>query len=211
MEKYIKLRRDDTLESAVYTLLAAKARGEDVYCLFEGAKLHSADVTIESAKEAVAKLEASRKESLEKLEEEARAQRERRTRDLVEANRALAGTQKITLETVVNGLEFIKENQLIPQELLVDGLLSLGCNFTFEDIKTQFPKVERTKLFKGMKKGYIATGATVIVNVRDSESARDYCDDRFLSVDDNTSIYHFIRVANRKLRFRRRLAAIIGA
>ena len=45
-----------------------------------------------------------------------------------------------------------------------------------------------------MKKGEVAFGASVIANVRDTEYGRAYCDDRFLSLDDETSIYHFIRI-----------------
>ena len=45
-----------------------------------------------------------------------------------------------------------------------------------------------------MKKGEITCGASVITNARDSEYGRAYCDDRFLSLDDETSIYHFVRI-----------------
>ena len=58
-------------------------------------------------------------------------------------------------------------------------------------MKKQFPKP--VPLFKGMKKGEISCGASVIVNVRDSESGRAYCSDKFLSLDDDTSVYHYIR------------------
>lgn len=68
----------------------------------------------------------------------------------------------------------------------------MGCNFTLEDIKKQFPNSRL--LFDEMKKKEISCGASVISNVRDFEYGRAYCDDRFLSIDDKTSIYHFIRV-----------------
>lgn len=49
MEREIRIMPDDNLESAVYTLLAAKARGEHVYCDFNGHKLHSDTVSMDSA------------------------------------------------------------------------------------------------------------------------------------------------------------------
>lgn len=45
----IKLASCDTLESAVYTLLAAKARGQHVWCEFNEHKLYSDKVTMDSA------------------------------------------------------------------------------------------------------------------------------------------------------------------
>ena len=78
------------------------------------------------------------------------------------------------------------------QEELIDGLLKLGCNFSLEDIKRQFP--EEIGLSEGMKQGNLCCGASVIANISDSEFGRAYCDDRLLSVDDDNSIYHFIRV-----------------
>jgi hypothetical protein len=98
----------------------------------------------------------------------------------------------ITMPTVIEGLKFIAENQTLSQEELIKGLLDLGCNFTLEDIKKQFP--DSGLLFEGMKKGEVACGASVIANVRDTEYGRAYCNDRFLSLDDETSIYHFVRI-----------------
>ena len=67
-------------------------------------------------------------------------------------------------------------------------MLELGCDFTLEDVNRQFPE------FPGMTKGNIACGASVFCNVRDSEFGRAFVDDRFLRIDDGTSIYHFIRL-----------------
>lgn len=49
MEREIKIMVGENLESVVYTLLAAKARGEHVYCYFNGHKLHSDTVSMDSA------------------------------------------------------------------------------------------------------------------------------------------------------------------
>lgn len=49
MERKIKFSIGENLESAVYTLLAAKARGEKVYGEFNGHILHSETVSMDSA------------------------------------------------------------------------------------------------------------------------------------------------------------------
>lgn len=49
MEREIEVLGGSTLESVVYTLLAAKSRGEHVYCIFNGHKLHSDSVSMDSA------------------------------------------------------------------------------------------------------------------------------------------------------------------
>ena len=49
MEREIKFTAGETLESAVHTLLAAKARGEKVYGTFNGHILHSDTVSMDSA------------------------------------------------------------------------------------------------------------------------------------------------------------------
>lgn len=97
------------------------------------------------------------------------------------------------MEEVVSGLKFIAEHQSMSQEELIEGLLELGCDFSLKDIKQQFPT--EIALLEGIRKGDVACGASIIVNARDNEFGRAYCDDRFLSVDDEDSIYNFIRVA----------------
>lgn len=49
MERKIELLPNDNIESAVYTLLAAKAREESVYCEFQGHILHSNNTSMDSA------------------------------------------------------------------------------------------------------------------------------------------------------------------
>ena len=199
MARKIEFAPSSTIESAVYELLAAKARGEQVYGDFNGHKLYSDTVTMDSAyteimgctKAEFDKRQAERRENYKK-EEQARKQREQGYSQMVASTRIPGQDVVITMPTVIEGLKFIAENQTLSQEELIKGLLNLGCNFTLEDIKKQFPG--SGLLFEGMKKGEIACGASVIANVRDTEYGRAYCDDRFLSVDDETSIYHFIRI-----------------
>ena len=49
MKREIEVLPGSNLESVVYTLLAAKARGESVYCEFNGHKLYSDTVSMDSA------------------------------------------------------------------------------------------------------------------------------------------------------------------
>ena len=187
------------LEAVVYTLLAEKARGNHVYYVFNGHELHSDTVTMDSAYQEVigcTKEEFDRRVQEERAkfdrEEESRKLREQGYLAKVEAART-GEKQPITQEKVVAGLKFIAEHRDMEQEELIDGLLALGCDFSLEDIREQFP--EAGNLFDGMKAGKTNCGASVIANVRDSEYGRAFAEDRFLSLDDDTSVYHFIRVA----------------
>ena len=47
--KEIEIRENDNIESIVYTLLAARARGEHVYCIINDIRLDSDDVTMDHA------------------------------------------------------------------------------------------------------------------------------------------------------------------
>ena len=201
--KKIEVSANDTIESVVYTLLAAKARGEQAYSVFNGHEFYSGTVNMEDA------VEEMRDEARSKYwkEEAARKERERGYAEKVQKSRDSRGRDAVSLENVLAGMKFIAENQSIDHEELVDGLLSLNCNFTQEDIEEQFPNMPKMKMFKGMQKANLVYGASVIVNFRDSEDNRAYCEGRFLSVDDRTSIYHYIRVATRRLKFKKLLAA----
>ncbi len=197
--KQIKLASYDTLESAVYTLLAAKARGQHVWCYFNGHKLYSDNVTMDrvylevtgrTKKEFDQQLLESR-EQFKKSMQEAKLEEEQEAQLVLESKKKC--TLPITQELVIAGLKFIAENQTISQEELKAGLLELGCNFTLEDIKNQDTAPE-INLFDGMSQGDLICGAIVIANVRKDFLSRAYVSDRFLSVDDNTSIYNYIRI-----------------
>lgn len=197
--KQIKLASYDTLESTVYTLLAAKARGQHVWCYFNGHKLYSDNVTMDKVylevtgrtkKEFDQQLLESR-EQFKKSMQEAKLEEEQEVQLVLESKKKC--TLPITQELVIAGLKFIAENQTISQEELTAGLLELGCNFTLEDIKNQVTTPE-INLFDGMSQGDLICGAIVIANARKDFLSRAYVSDRFLSVDDNTSIYNYIRI-----------------
>ena len=197
--KQIKLASYDTLESAVYTLLAAKARSQHVWCYFNGHKLYSDNVTMDrvylevtgrTKKEFDQQLLESR-EQFKKSMQEAKLEEEQEVQLVLESKKKC--TLPITQELVIAGLKFIAENQTISQKELTAGLLELGCNFTLEDIKNQVTTPE-INLFDGMSQGDLICGAIVIANARKDFLSRAYVSDRFLSVDDNTSIYNYIRI-----------------
>ena len=194
----LKIELGDTLDTVVRRLLQANEEGKSVFCVFNGVKLYSDTVTMDSAYREV--MGCTREEYIQKtkkyLEEYDKKSmaKEAREKEYLEKVAASRTDEKkvITLEEVIDGLKFIAEHQSMSQEELIDGLLDLDCNFTLEDIKQQFP--EEIQLFEGMKNGNIACGASVIANTIDSEYGRSYCEERFLSLDDDISIYHFIRV-----------------
>ena len=200
MERKIEAKIGDNLDSVVYTLLAAKARGEHVYCVFNNHVLHSDTVTMDSAYIEVfgyTKAEHERKlnEWSERHEKE-RKRRENLSREAAKRVNANRNERKkpITLEKVVKGLKFIAEHRSMSQEELVDGLIELGCTFSVEDIERQYPGAEEVDIYEGMEQCDISCAASIIANMRDSEFGRNYCDDGFLSEDNESSIYHFIRV-----------------
>ena len=105
-------------------------------------------------------------------------------------------TDKINMQAVIAGLKFIAENREISDDALADGLAKLGCNWTFDDWNYQFGGVPEIWLYASMEYGDISCGASLIINMgsRDHDN-RVNGDARFLSVDDKTSVYAFIRVA----------------
>ena len=197
--KKIEILLGDNLESAVYTLLAAKARGQHVWCEFNGHKLYSDNVTKYSAylevtghtKQEVDQYLLECQKKYEKEKNQAKLEEEQEAKLVSESKKKC--NAPITQELVIAGLKFIAENQTISQQELVAGLLELGCNFTLEDIKKQF-KSSNKKLFEGMSKGEVDCGASVIANVCKNFFSRAFANDKFLSVDDDTSIYNYIRI-----------------
>ena len=199
MIRKIELAPGSNIESVVYDLLAAKARGEYVYAEFNGHKLYSDTVTMDSAymeikgctKEEFDKKRAEWRESYER-EEQAREQREQGYRQMVASTRIPGQDVVITMPLVIKGLKFIAENQTLSQEELIKGLLDLGCNFNYEDQKKQCPYNYYDDDI--IKKGELSWGASVIINVRDSEDGRARCQEIFLNKDSENSIYNYIRV-----------------
>lgn len=202
----IKLASCDTLESAVYTLLAAKARVQHVWCEFNEHKLYSDKVTMDSAYlEVIGRTKKEYDQQLlERLEQFEKALQEAKLEEGHEAQLVLESKKKYTLpitqELVIAGLKFIAENQTISQKELTAGLLELGCNFTLEDIENQVTTPE-TSLFTGMSRGDLAYGASVIANARKDFLSRAYVSEKFLSVDNNTSIYNYIRIVTGDMKY----------
>ena len=76
----IEVMHGDNLESVVYTLLASKARGESVYCEFNGTKLYSDTVSMESAYHDVF---GTTKEEIDREKEEYRDRMEREKKEAI--------------------------------------------------------------------------------------------------------------------------------
>lgn len=190
------------LDSVVYLLLAHKANGNHVYCEFNGHRLESDNISMDSAYIEVCgkpkdEFRSDQEKMHEQLEEEEKEERKReeRYKEIV-FERTHGESREVTQEKVIAGLKFIAEHQDMEQEDLLNALLDLGCDFSLDDVRRALENSDnKDNLFGGMAKGSMIAGATVICNVRDSEMGRAYVDDRFLDYDSDISIYHFIRVA----------------
>ena len=191
---YLKVAPGESLESVVNRLLEANARGEDAYADFGNHTFYADTVTMDDA---YRKVYGWSKETFDEIHREMKERKEQRERLAKERYERLLKEHEdgkpITMEVVIAGLKFIAENQSISQDELFDGLMKLGCTFTLEDIKEQFP--EAYYLRDGIKNGEIAAGAGIIANMRKDEEYREMGTDKFLRYDDDESIYHFIRVA----------------
>ena len=98
----------------------------------------------------------------------------------------------ITKDKIVNGLEFITENQGLDQEDLVKGLLKLDCNFTMEECSKQLKT--NHDMYEGIKAGDLYWGAYLIISARDDEYKRELIREKFLEDDKQASIYNLIRL-----------------
>ena len=99
---------------------------------------------------------------------------------------------KITREKVINGLKFIIDNKDSNYEELRKGLLELGCDFTFEDQRREFPGGEEGSLFEGIKNGELVVGANIIINVVNAEFGFQFVKERFLNERSEYSLYNLV-------------------
>ena len=100
----------------------------------------------------------------------------------------------IEMEIVIKAFRFLAENRSMSTPALTQGLKELGAGWTFEDWHAQFGKEPKIELFEGMRLGSLSTAASVIINMSKNAESRYFGDIKFLSVDDDTSIYHFVRI-----------------
>ena len=105
----------------------------------------------------------------------------------------------ITKEKVIKGIKYLIEHQSLNQDELIEGLINIGCTFTINDVINQF--IGGDKLLDGLAKGSISCGALVIINMRDSEIGRMYCDDVLLSHDGDYSLYNYIRILTNDINY----------
>lgn len=189
-----------TFDDMINKLIEIRESGGSAFCDFLGHRFYSDTISFDSAyielfgcgvEEFRRRQQVDFRESIS-VRESKRKDREAMYAHLVEASRA-QGEVTVSVSNVIDGLKFIAENQSMSHVDLVVGLLGLGCNFSFDDIK-KHGSLDDISLFEGMKQGNICVGAAVVANVRDNELYRDYVFDRFLELDDESSIYHFVRL-----------------
>ena len=193
---YLKVAPGESLESVVNRLLEANARGEDAYADFGNHTFYADTVTMDDA---YRKVYGWSKETFDEIHKEMAEEKARKARELKEREEMLNNASNrngkpITEEEVVAGLKFIAEHQSLSQNELFEGLIKLGCNFTIEDIRNQFPDVDDITIAEGLKNGVLSTGAAIVANMRKDEDNRSIGTDKYLSTDDDESIYNFIRI-----------------
>ena len=193
-----------SLDETVYRLLDAKAKGEKAWCEYKGHILYSDTVSVESAYKEVYDYDTkSHMEDKQAFEDKIKNRRDRIDSDdlkrieKVKEARALAkqnGEDKITKETVINGLKYIAEHKDIDQDELVDGLINRNCFFTFKDVQKQFQG--KIVFEDGFRRGVLSAGAYIIIVMRDSYGERKMVEQKFFSEDNDKSIYFYIRNVN---------------
>ena len=107
--------------------------------------------------------------------------------------------EKITKELVIAGIKYLIENRSLSQDEYVNGLNSIGCDFTITDVMRQFNY--NIDLTRGICIGDIGCGAIILVNSKNSEYSRDIIYDRFLENDDSYSLYHYIRTLTKNFDY----------
>ncbi len=186
-------------------LLDAKARGQEIYVVFNEKQLHSKDMNKDyvykqlfgiTKKEYEQKYNQSLNEHNEN-EKKDKLKKEKFKKVIKEMNNDKK--QTANYQNVINGIKYIIENQNLTQEELFNGLVNLGCTFTIEDINEQFK--HPLPLFDGIKTGDLCCGASTIVNTRDSEIGRAYVTENFLEKDDECSLYNYIRITTGDMNY----------
>ena len=175
MRTEIKLLPNETVESVVYTLFAARARKENAYCIFENAKICTDKLPTD--------LQAAYLYIQGKLNPFGK-----------EVEKA------ITEQKVVWALSFISTHLTWSQEKIAAELLRNGIDFNNSDIMDEFPEANDLNEREGMAQGNLAWGARIVIQMRDATNTaeRAYWIDHFFSNDSEQSVYHFLRMKGRK-------------
>ena len=188
------------LADQINLLLKYKESGESVFLSYRGHTFYSDTVTMDSA---YLEVFGKTKEEYDKEKKKAvdseleflrlkdnKTENERKLmyKLMVLQTRDEGIDIHIEMPTVIAGLKFIVENPELPHEELVQGLLDLGCNFTYSDYDKQFTENESTYLIDGLKERKLQSGADVIINVRDTEFGRALCRERMWD-----TVFEYIR------------------
>lgn len=195
----VKLRAGASIDEAVEILLKHKAEGKQVYCDFNGYKLYSDTVTLDSAYmeitgstkadyESLQRILEKQAEAMRKESQRSKEERERKYREIVSSSRIPGIGVNIEMPKVIAGLKYILENSDLEHEQLVEGLVELGCNFTWDDYAEQFKDENPGTIVDGLRECELSTGADVIINVRDSEYGRAKFKEMFIGLT-----YDYIR------------------
>lgn len=99
------------------------------------------------------------------------------------------------MEKIIEALRFIAENRQLSNDELADGLAVIDCDWTWDEWKQNFGGGPEIGLFEGVRLGLPSCGASVVINMGSRNDFNRFIgDEKFLSVDDETSVYYFIRL-----------------
>lgn len=103
----------------------------------------------------------------------------------------------ITIDTVVNGLKFLAENQELEYYEMAKNLINLGCAFDKSDIEKVINNNTPPSLRAGIKCADFATGVLLLAGVLEDEHSYNNVKKCYLKKDNQYSIYHYIRTTTK--------------
>lgn len=115
-----------------------------------------------------------------------------RIEDVKKLRNELEDGRELIKSNIISGLKFMAENKDISQDEFVQGLKDRGCVFTVNDIYVKYPRPFSQEKFRD---GEIGAGAYVLACARDSKDSRDDLYKSLFSVDNDYSVYGYIREA----------------
>lgn len=203
-----------TLDEAVYDLQEAKKKGINLHYIFNGKIDLGPGIGYDEAwnmcygisKETL----TADIEEKNKLEERIANRRQYMDQsdlariERVKKARAKSPHGKEVIEAnVISGLKYLVENRFADADTVCDALINRGCLFTINDVYDYEVKPFTREKFRD---GSIAAAAYVVANMRDSKISRETFENMLFLVDDDYSVYNFIRLATGDKTYTKALA-----
>ena len=199
MARQIFFKPNSSIDDCARVLIKANQKGEKAWGVYNGHVLTSQDASFDSIYlEAFGQTKKEydsikRKDNVRFDYQDLIDRENEKSIAEVLAKARIDGEPKVDFVSVIKGLKFIVENIDLSYIEMATGLISLGCKFSIKDIKNAMGE-KHINLSEGMRKGDIYSGAVIIANIRDSIHIKSRVIEAFLKEDNDSSIYHFIRL-----------------